>query len=200
MLSAPNEIGTFASSDLAKKVTELNDIYMRFIVDTMVNQLEPNYVVVMGDLFSYQDTTDPEFAERASRYRWIFDSAITRGNIINITGNHDLGYGYEMSRWHVDRFEKEFGLSNFDFLYPIEDDVDNDGTPDTAFITVINNLVLDPSKDQDIRNEVWRYVNKLNPIRLENLHRTSFQKHTLTISALQPRISANIPLFANFPV
>lgn len=145
---------------------------MKFIVENMVNRLDPDYVVVMGDLFSYQGTTDDEFAERASRYRWIFDSAISRGNIINITGNHDLGYGYELSRWHVDRFEAEFGQSNFDFYVPLGEDLDNDGSNDTAFITVINNLVLDPSRDELIRNEVWNYVRQLNPIRLQDLYRT----------------------------
>lgn len=150
---------------------------MKFIVETMVNKLEPDYTVVMGDLFSYQGTTDDEFAERAERYRWIFNAAISRGNIINITGNHDLGYGYELSRWHVNRFEAEFGLSNFDFHFPLGDDLNSDGVPDTAFISVINNLVLDPSRDELIREEVWNYVKRLNPIRLQDLYRTYFSLH-----------------------
>lgn len=164
---------SFRTQDLDRRVTDLNDLYMKFLMEMMVNKLEPDYVVVMGDLFSYQGTTDEEFAERASRYRWIFDSAISRGNILNITGNHDLGYGYEISRWHLDRFEKEFGASNFDFRIPLNEDLDSDGVSDSAFVTIINNLVLDATKEKELHDEVWTYVRSLTPTRLGNLYGTA---------------------------
>lgn len=158
--------------DLTRIVLTLNDYYMKFLMETMVNQLNPTHVVVMGDLFSFQDTTDTEFASRAERYRWIFDAAISRGIITNITGNHDLGYAHELTPSRLERFEKEFGLSNFDYRIPLDEDLDSDGVSDSAFVTVINNLVMDPTKELQLKEKVWTYVRTLRDVRMKNLYGT----------------------------
>lgn len=139
----------------------LNDKYMKYIVNSLVESLHPNYVAVMGDLFSYQGTTDDEFDERLVRYKDIFASAIQNSVIINITGNHDIGYADELSTKLLSRFEKSFGSSNFHFHIPLYLDLNNDSKPDVATVGIINNLLMDPSRDRDIQYNVWSFSGKL---------------------------------------
>lgn len=75
----------------------VNDYYGRHIVKNVINFVSPDYVFVLGDLFSYQHLTDPEFKNRVDRYNWLFDFSemSPQPKLINITGNHDIGYGYE---------------------------------------------------------------------------------------------------------
>jgi hypothetical protein len=134
---------------------------MKFIIDTLVYALNPSHVVVMGDLFSFQGTTDDEFAERLARYKYIFNSAITSSTIINITGNHDIGYADEISTKVLTRFENFFGPSNFHFSIPLQCDLNNDSISDMVQVGIINNLMLDPSRDRDIQYAVWSFTGSL---------------------------------------
>jgi hypothetical protein len=83
----------------------------------------------LGDLFSSQWIDDAEFDTRVARYRSIFpDPSLSSGAgagavtgedsrsvpvMINITGNHDIGYGNDISQDRVTRWEQVFGKSNF---------------------------------------------------------------------------------------
>ncbi|KAF9143411.1 hypothetical protein BGX30_000477 [Mortierella sp. GBA39] len=90
----------------------------------------PTHVSILGDLFSSQWIDDTEFDVRVARYRSIFPDpslspsgsvarAVGAGEestvpvLINITGNHDIGYGYDISQDRVERWEQVFGKSNF---------------------------------------------------------------------------------------
>lgn len=114
--------------------TGMNDYYMRHISDSICS-LNPTHVAILGDIFSYQSLTDREFEYRFNRFRWIFECCtrtffkswlhtlspralpvISRGIlIINVTGNHDLGYGAELSEEGLRRFERHFGPVNSAF-------------------------------------------------------------------------------------
>lgn len=89
----------------------------------------PTHVSILGDLFSSQWIDDTEFDVRVARYQSIFpDPSLSSGAgagavrgedsrsvpvMINITGNHDIGYGYDISQDRVARWEQVFGKSNF---------------------------------------------------------------------------------------
>ncbi|CAG8762669.1 6809_t:CDS:2, partial [Dentiscutata heterogama] len=97
-----------------------NDIYIRHVYTSFVSPYslfthKPTHTIILGDLFSSQWTNDKEFKKRVERYKWIFGDP--RGEytheLINLTGNHDIGYGSDMSRYRVDRWEREFGKTNF---------------------------------------------------------------------------------------
>ncbi|KAF9400635.1 hypothetical protein BGX21_003826 [Mortierella sp. AD011] len=87
----------------------------------------PTHVTVLGDLFSSQWIDDNEFNVRLARYQSIFPDPATAPHskkttvdksdgipiLINITGNHDIGYGNDISQTRLDRWEQVFGRSNF---------------------------------------------------------------------------------------
>jgi hypothetical protein len=157
-------------SGLQRLMTVLNDLYMKVIVSNLVYNLQPSYVAVMGDLFSYQGTTDDEFDERLVRYRDIFESALSTSSIINVTGNHDLGYGDEISEKVITRFEKSFGSSNFHFHYPLGLDLNNDSKVDMATFGILNNLLMDPSRERGIQYDVWAFTGELASLRKQRPH------------------------------
>jgi hypothetical protein len=146
---------------------------MKLITDTLVGNLNPTHVAVMGDLFSFQGTTNYEFDERSRRYKVIFGSAINHSTIINVTGNHDLGYGEEVTPERIKRYERDFGRSNFNMFAPLHKDLNNDTRPDVAVISVLNSLLLDPSKEFSERAAVWHFTGELKSLRREYEHGTA---------------------------
>ena len=91
-----------------------NDYYMRHVYSTSIRWLQPTHEAFMGDLFSSQWILDDEFQRRVERFKWIFpiDTSILR---INITGNHDVGYGSELDSNRLSRFADAFGPLNYYF-------------------------------------------------------------------------------------
>ncbi|KAG0343690.1 hypothetical protein BG004_005072, partial [Podila humilis] len=89
----------------------------------------PTQVVILGDLFSSQWIDNAEFDVRLKRYQTIFTDPLETMSftfpfvqfadgtkmpeMINITGNHDIGYGYDISQERIVRWEEAFGKSNF---------------------------------------------------------------------------------------
>lgn len=148
----------------------------------------PTHVSILGDLFSSQWIDDTEFDVRVARYRSIFPdpSLSTSGSVartvgagdgssvpvmINITGNHDIGYGYDISQDRVERWEQVFGKSNFISSVDIptaavvgsENDTDSrrmqssnrsetrHGSSRKLHLVVLNTMLLDgPSSDEVI--------------------------------------------------
>ena len=72
--------------------------------------VQPTHVVVLGDLVSSHDLPEREWGRRVKRYRWIMQDV--RVPLVNIAGNHDIGYGaVQMPHWS-NRFERDFGSLN----------------------------------------------------------------------------------------
>jgi hypothetical protein len=67
-----------------------NDIYFRHVYQTMCWWLQPDQVILLGDLLGSQWVTDVEFEWRVRRLKWSFAPL---GSIRNIylAGNHDIG-------------------------------------------------------------------------------------------------------------
>ncbi|KAG0044752.1 hypothetical protein BGZ83_009974 [Gryganskiella cystojenkinii] len=171
-------LGKRAIVDLA-----FNDAYMRHIYKAMTNpswtqpqdflknwipglrpsqSAYPTHVAILGDLFSSQWIDDTEFETRVSRYKSIFPMADQNDYpaLINITGNHDIGYGYDISQARLDRWEGAFGLSNFVQV------VDIAGSKQKLHLVVLNTMLLDgPSADENLRGQTWEFLQEVANIK-----------------------------------
>ncbi|KAF9361987.1 hypothetical protein BGX26_008159 [Mortierella sp. AD094] len=148
----------------------------------------PTHVSVLGDLFSSQWIDDNEFNVRLARYQSIFPDPATTLHakktaadtsndipiLINITGNHDIGYGYDVSQARLDRWEQVFGKSNFIDSVVIPDSVPlKDPQPfghsRRLHFVVLNTMLLDgPSSDENLRGQTWQFLQKAAELKAEN--------------------------------
>ena len=84
--------------------------------------------------------------------------------IINIAGNHDIGYSGDASEARLERFERVFGRANWDIRFqhpPIHNQENSTITP-TLHLINLNTLTLDsPAFSQDIQTHGYNYVNDL---------------------------------------
>ena len=126
----------------------LNDIYFRYIAST-VARLKPTHAFILGDLFSSQYITDSEFWWRVDRFRWSWKPLYEAcpSSVINVTGNHDIGYGNYASPHVINRFEEAFGRTNIRFV-----------TAGHMFV-VVNSMVLDESLPS-LRRAAWDFVER----------------------------------------
>lgn len=137
-----------------------NDHFLGHIYRVMAKRTRPNHVTVLGDLLSSQWIRDDEFARRADRFaERIFDPSLVTANDdfvmwYNISGNHDIGYGGEMTRERIDRFEQRFGRVNY-YL------------PRNGYrVVVLNNLALDgPVFEQQFQDDCWDFVDQVRQAR-----------------------------------
>lgn len=99
--------------------------------------------------------------------------------MINITGNHDIGYGYDISQDRIERWEQVFGKSNFISSVDIpttavvgsENDTDSRRTQSSngsdthrssrrLHLVVLNTMLLDgPSSDEVTTHVVLKRSN-----------------------------------------
>ena len=133
-----------------------NDYYLGHIYRTLITSLKPNHVAIMGDLVSSQWISDDQFYERVERYRTrIFDPALLPqgAEIINITGNHDIGYAGEVTHGRMARYEKAFGKVNFMKIY------NHEPSHPAYRIVVLNSLVLDgPMANFQYSEQAWQFL------------------------------------------
>ena len=120
-----------------------NDYYLAHIYRTVHWFTKPTHVAVLGDLLGSQWVSDEEFERRGWRYwKRVFkhghrvDDEITSSvrteplggdkswetRIINIAGNHDIGYAGDITVERLERFERVFGKANWEirFIAPAE--------------------------------------------------------------------------------
>ncbi|KAJ8066132.1 hypothetical protein OCU04_005223 [Sclerotinia nivalis] len=199
-----------------------NDYYLGHIYHATHWWLDPTHVAVLGDLVGSQWIDDDEFEERGRRY-WnrVFkhgeripdevmsqpafefqdtiilgdDAAAWKRRIINVAGNHDVGYAGDISRDRVARFERVFGKANYElrFQLPYNDtgsisttvgNVDVRDIPEIR-IVILNDMNLDtPVSDKDLQDESYRFLN--------DLISTS---HAVERSALFTMVLTHIPLY-----
>jgi hypothetical protein len=165
-----------------------NDYYLAHIYRALHWWTQPSHVTVLGDLIGSQWVTDGEFQRRGQRY-WdrVFpggrrvEDDITSGEgdghktpfalgddswahrIINIAGNHDIGYAGDVSEARVARFERIFGRANWDarFQYPISGNATAEVVP-TIHLIVLNSLNLDtPALSPDLQRASYDFINSV---------------------------------------
>ena len=183
-----------------------NDYYLAHIYRTLYWWSIPTHVTVLGDLIGSQWVSDDEFVWRAWRYwnRMLAGSekvdeeimnmyqqekdkrhnfALGRESlgywsrkVINIAGNHDIGYAGDISRSRMERFEQAFGKANWDikFSYPEERvpearKVVGLPVPEIHLI-VLNSMLLDtPVLDGSLQRDTYGYINDLISQRLDSV-------------------------------
>ncbi len=165
-----------------------NDYYLHHIYRSLHWWSDPTHLTVLGDLLGSQWIPDPEFYQRASRY-WgrVFRGAlrvedeITRQDtrqtlgddrkwsqrMINIVGNHDVGYAGDMITPRIERFENAFGKANWmiRFRVPLNgnntssSELPEENDPELR-IVVLNSLNLDgPVVDSELQRQTYDFLN-----------------------------------------
>lgn len=176
-----------------------NDYYLGHIYRTLHWWSIPTHVTVLGDLVGSQWIDNQEFERRGWRYwnrvfkggekvpdsvtgapssefnatfRIGHDAEIWRRRIINVAGNHDVGYAGDLSSSRIERFEKVFGKVNYElrFQLPIPDpsaSLEHDGNneerpvPELRII-VLNDMNMDaPAGSTELQAETYEFVNEI---------------------------------------
>lgn len=165
-----------------------NDYYLAHIYRTLDWWTRPSHATVLGDLIGSQWVTDEEFEWRGWRY-WnrVFRGTSTatqpfardedkeraakdielndkswRHRLINVAGNHDIGYAGDISLDRIARFEKVFGASNWDvrFEYPGDALPPNTSFTPSLHLVVLNSLNLDtPALSSDSQKADYEFLN-----------------------------------------
>lgn len=155
-----------------------NDYYLAHIYRTLYRQTNPTHVTVLGDLLGSQWINDAEFGRRAGRY-WnrVFKDALRvedsiteeptievldedqqwRRRIINIAGNHDIGYAGDLTKERMTRFERSFGAANWEIVFQVPGQDE-----DSAYLRLIilNSMILDtPALDEDLQRQTYEFLN-----------------------------------------
>lgn len=173
-----------------------NDYYLGHIYRTMHWWTDPTHVTVLGDLVGSQWIDDDEFESRGWRY-WnrVFkggvkvseelasqpsddfqetlvlgdDAAAWKKRIINVAGNHDVGYAGDLSQDRVARFTTVFGKANYElrFQLPVNSTAAREEGPEERVIPEIrivnfNDMNLDtPVGSQEMQEETYGFLNKV---------------------------------------
>jgi hypothetical protein len=181
-----------------------NDFYLAHIYRTLKWWTNPTHITVLGDLLGSQWIGDPEFEKRSWRFwnrsfrgservpdevaqypaeeynvSGILgvegpETSVWQRRIINVAGNHDIGYAGDLTPERLERFEAAFGKAAYElrFELPIEDPVVNATIfdPDTnressrllpeLRIVNINNMNLDtPALNQSLQDYTYSFIN-----------------------------------------
>lgn len=99
--------------------------------------------------------------------------------IINVAGNHDIGYAGDVSEARMDRFEREFGRANWDIRFqhpPVLRGINDSGTEETDSVPPVtptlhvinlNTLIMDtPALSSELQSQSYVYLNDLISHRL----------------------------------
>lgn len=90
--------------------------------------------------------------------------------VINIAGNHDVGYAGDIDQSRIDRFERAFGSVNWDIWFTLPDALRSNETadvsrrhpdrPPTLRLVVLNSMNLDtPAWSPDLQTETYDFLN-----------------------------------------
>lgn len=189
-----------------------NDLYLAHQYRTLEWWTVPTHVTVLGDLLGSQWIDNEEFENRGWRY-WnrVFthgdrvpdDVALWpeeeynlsgylgtslynetwQSRIINVAGNHDIGYAGDLTRERMDRFERVFGKANYELRFELplstlspeaastisnETVEDADSTPyddrliPELRIVVLNDMNLDtPVFDSELQDQTYSFINSV---------------------------------------
>lgn len=162
-----------------------NDYYLAHIYRTIHQHTKPTHVTVLGDLLGSQWIDDEEFECRGWRF-WnrVFrhgsklEEEVTNEarqeilgenkewdrRVINIVGNHDIGYAGDMTVQRVERFERVFGKANWEVAFVLPQGSHSDETEHKLEpmlrLVILNSLNLDtPAKDGDLQKQTYQTIN-----------------------------------------
>jgi len=167
-----------------------NDYYLAHIYRTLDWWSRPTHEAVLGDLIGSQWVTDEEFGRRGQRY-WgrVFRQGVRvddevmglagqevlgadekwRRRIINVAGNHDVGYAGDMTKERIDRFQHVFGKANWEITFRAEtpdnstnSNIHTDPNVPELRLVVLNSLNLDvPALDPSLQRQTYDFLNEV---------------------------------------
>ncbi|KAI0158289.1 hypothetical protein GGR57DRAFT_459873 [Xylariaceae sp. FL1272] len=181
-----------------------NDFYLAHIYRLLMWWTKPTHVTVLGDLLGSQWIEDAEFQKRSWRFwnrsfkggeripddiaaypaddynvsgilgRNDSEAGLWTRRIINVVGNHDIGYAGDLTTERLERFERAFGKSAYElrFELPIDNPVSNATMFDPGMnpssdrllpevrIVNLNNMNLDtPALEQKLQDDTYSFIN-----------------------------------------
>ncbi|KAI5865766.1 hypothetical protein GGS23DRAFT_354006 [Durotheca rogersii] len=181
-----------------------NDFFLAHIYRTLRWWTKPTHVTVLGDLLGSQWIRDKEFDQRSWRFwnrsfqggERVPDEVAThpgaeyevdgllgvedgnatawRRRVINVAGNHDIGYAGDLTVERLERFERAFGKAAYElrFELPIQNSTINatiynaETNPDSnrlspeLRIVNINNMNLDtPALEPSLQDKTYAFLN-----------------------------------------
>ncbi|KAF2124573.1 hypothetical protein P153DRAFT_426562 [Dothidotthia symphoricarpi CBS 119687] len=156
-----------------------NDLYLAHIVSVLRWWTRPSHVAVLGDLLGSQWISDGEFEGRGRRYwgvvmrglqkvpDWFYgvlgaDESWSK-RVINIAGNHDIGYAGDLDESRIARFEQAFGSVNWDIWFTLPASTTNTTSPPPALrLIILNSMNLDtPALAPALQTETYDFLNHL---------------------------------------
>lgn len=167
-----------------------NDFYIAHIYRTLHWWTKPTHVTVLGDLLGSQSIGDEEHNVRSRRF-WgrafkggkRVDDETMRPNegkrellgadsewskrVINVVGNHDIGYAGDIDEKRVERFERAFGKANWDVTFEVQptpngDPLEESQSPPSLHLVVLNSMNLDgPARHQQLQLDTYEFMNSL---------------------------------------
>ncbi|RDW76063.1 hypothetical protein BP5796_06884 [Coleophoma crateriformis] len=200
-----------------------NDYYLGHIYRKLHWWTDPSHVTVLGDLVGSQWIDDEEFESRGWRF-WnrVFrhaervpdelmsqpaddfqhtkelgeDAAGWKRRLINVAGNHDIGYAGDLTPERLSRFVRMYGKANYElrFHLPLDlkllnqtssDQVDLPGEPPELRIVLLNDMNLDtPAFSSELQDETYNFLNTVITT-----------SHKVTRKALFTLVLTHIPLY-----
>lgn len=160
-----------------------NDYYLAHIYRSLHWSTHPTHVAVLGDLIGSQWVTDEEFERRGTRY-WkrvfsggnkvedeLTDKVRTEiigqdekwaNRVINVAGNHDIGYAGDITADRLRRFESIFGKANWEIRFSLPFPVEKGQEIPELRLVVLNSLNLDPpALDSGIQADTYKFMNDI---------------------------------------
>lgn len=160
-----------------------NDYYLAHIYRSLRWSTHPTHVAVLGDLIGSQWVTDEEFERRGTRY-WkrvfsggkkvedeLTDKVRTEiigqdekwaNRVINVAGNHDIGYAGDITSDRLRRFESIFGKANWEIRFSLPFPVEKGHEIPELRLVVLNSLNLDPpALDSGIQADTYEFMNDI---------------------------------------
>ncbi|EON67255.1 hypothetical protein W97_06508 [Coniosporium apollinis CBS 100218] len=205
-----------------------NDYYLAHIYRTLHWYTQPTHVAVLGDLLGSQWISDAEFDRRSDRF-WnrVFRGGARvpdevaagsqtealghdkawKSRIINMAGNHDIGYSGDLDESRIERFERAFGPVNWDITFTLPSNESLPAEQPSEHLTelrlvVLNSMNLDgPVLSPSLQSDTYDYINNLISSSRPVEDRTHF---TLLLTHIplhkEEGVCIDPPFFSHFPV
>ena len=128
----------------------LSDLYMQRVYGLARRRLDPDHVVVLGDMFDGGHLWDDEaYAAEMARYVRIFGREVyDRDRVWHVVGNHDVGYAANMDPARLRRYEATFGAANFRRSLAAWN------------LLGVNSEALARTRSRRISDETWQFIDQ----------------------------------------
>lgn len=90
------------------------------------------------------------------------DNKTWENRVINIVGNHDIGYAGDIDKRRVQRFERAYGMVNWDIAFELPASLHPPGLdqPPLLRLVILNSMNLDtPAFDEALQRETYDFMN-----------------------------------------